>query len=239
MKIKLLDEVLKYLPILGVILIIAGNIKLLVYYKTFNFEVFPFIGLDEILILFIQNSLAYLLLLIAWVLSLTIFRLNDGDDLPPTIGKRLLKYLLNKRLFLLLAILSISSLVYHLYRPNPNRLELGYLIGAFFFVTYLVPITIQEAYLKLKLKSSALPIIFLVIIFLSVTTFSIVSALNESSKVKSGYYKKIEVVFEDFIYKSNINCYYIGQTHNYIFFYNSRTNSVTSYPMSKVKLIRF
>jgi len=44
MKIKLLDEILKYLPILGVTLVIAGNIKLLVYYKTFNFEIFPFIG---------------------------------------------------------------------------------------------------------------------------------------------------------------------------------------------------
>ncbi len=186
-----------------------------------------------------QNSLAYLLLLIACVLSLTIFRLNDGDDLPPTIGKRLLKYLLNKRLFFLLVIFSISSLAYHLFRPNPNQLEFGYLIGAFFFVTYLVPIIIQETYLKLKLKSSALPIIFLLIIFLSITSFSIVSALNESRKVKLGYYKKVEVVFEDFSYKSNINCYYIGQTQNYIFFYNSWTSSVTSYPISKVKSIKF
>jgi hypothetical protein len=239
MRTKLLDDTLKYLPILGLILIIAGNVKLLIYYKEFNLEIFPFIGLDEIFILFMQNSLAYLIMLIASALSLIIFKLNDGEDLPNTIRKRLARYLFNKKLFVLLILFSFALLTYHGLRPNPNSLEIGILIGAFIFVVYFIPIIIQETYLKLKLDDGALSTIFIIVIFLSLTTFSVASALNESAKVKLGYYKKVEIVFENSTFKSNPKCFYIGQTQNYVFTYDLATNSTTSYQMGKVQAIKF
>lgn len=239
MKLKSLDEILKYLPILGVILIISGNIKLLIYYKEFNLEIFPFIKLDEILILFMQNSLGYLVLLLACILSLIIFKFNYEQEASNSLSKRIVLYITNKRLFILLVLFSITCLIYNSLRPKPCISEMCILLGAFVFLTYLIPIIIQESYLKLKLNKEDLSPVLVITIFLSITTFSILSAFNEASKVKLGYYKTVEIEFENLIFKSNLNSYYIGQTQNYIFIYDSKKKSTTSYKIDKVKSIKF
>lgn len=239
MKLKILDEILKYLPILGVILIISGNIKLLIYYKEFNLEIFPFIQLSEIIILFMQNSLAYLLLFLACILSLIIFKLNHRQNISTSFFKRIVFYVTKRNLFFLLIFFSITCLVYNCLRPKPNLNEMCTLLVVFIFLTYLIPIIIQELYLKLKLKKKTLPSVLIVILFFSIITFSILSAVNEATKVKSGYYKKVEVQFENSTFKSNLNCYYIGQTQNYIFIYDSKANSTTSYKIDKIKYIKF
>ena len=239
MKTRISDEILKHLPILGLILIIAGNIKIFLYYKIFNLEIFPFIDLDEILILFMQNSVSYLVLLTACILSVVIFSLNNHDIPSDSRIKRLAKYLLNKYLFLLFVTFSILSIVFNWIRPNSNFFEVWLLIGAFFITTYCVPILIQEIWFGLNLKKGSLVTVVLILVFISINIFSAASAFNEANKTRKGYFNKVEIVFDDFTFKSTSSCYYIGQTKNYVFIFNSCNASVTSYPISRIRSIKF
>ena len=239
MKKKALDDIIKFIPILSLILIIAGNIKFLVYYKEFNLDIFPFIGLDEIVILFMQNALSYLLLFIACVMCLAIFKLKKYKKLPNTFKKRIIKYLDNLKLLALFIFFSIISIIFNILRPQPNFLEVFMIIGAFLVLSYLVPIIVQELIFKFQLQKKSISSLLIFVVFISLTAFSILSAYNEANKVKLGYYKNVEVAFDDFLFKSNLKSFYIGHTQNYIFIYHSEDKSVTSYKMEKVKYINF
>src|SRR5258708_8760144 len=123
---KLTEQLTKNFSILGVTLVIAGNVKLFVYYKLFNIEIFSFVELDEILILFMQNAVQYLILVLIFIImAFFFFRRIDGDEIrsKKMFSKRLKEYVSNSWLFIFFIIFVSCALLYPVFRPNVSYRE--------------------------------------------------------------------------------------------------------------------
>ncbi|MGV3586680.1 MAG: hypothetical protein ACO1OF_06745 [Adhaeribacter sp.] len=242
-----IEDVEKLATILGFFLIFCGVIKIYTYYKVFNLTILPYLKITEILSLFLENVMAFLLVAIfVGITSLDFFyKINiDGAGfnllLNLDFAQRIRLILMQINLsYWFFGISTLAFFFFYLLRKNINKYE--FIISIPLFLGYII-IPIITVLAKIQLKDwygLELKIIFVFFCFLllSLILFSIANALNEAYKVKKHqFFKNAVFIFDDnekII--SNQYLYYIGRTEGFIFFYNSRNEKPIIIPASRLK----
>ncbi len=234
--------------IAGITILIAGLLRLYIYYKGFNISILPFLEPGEIGTIFFDNLLYFIGFTILNVVVISIFykgcfdliaKFKDFGFLKRLKAYGLLKF--NKlTLFLLL-----SAIMYWIKIESRNIYLYEYFLWILLLLIsiYINPIIIFES--KRILIRNSININHLSIVFLAASLnlflFAGFSGANEAYKVKKlNYYKGTEFDIDDLgKIISNDTKYYIGKTRQFVFFYDSNNEKTEVIPISKVKSMKY
>ena len=246
-----IDNILKFLPLIGFLLIGSGCVKLMIYYKAFKLRVFSFLDLQEVLLSFTDNLISYFFILSLTFITGFIFY-NNLDTSGLTIDllknivflKRISLYLkANWIIVIIVVLLSIGAIAFWKLRQNIFGYEAIAIIFVLLICLLLVPITINEINLVYyRSNQQSLDFNYLIITMGAIALIFYVtgSAYNEINKVKNfNYFMGSEFIIENKEIKSTEKYYYVGQTKKFIFFYNSELDHSEVFPIDKVQKFKF
>jgi hypothetical protein len=218
----ILKIILENSGLIGIFFLIGGLIKVFVYYKLFGIYIFEFTNINETLVLFVNNLLAYFSVVI--FLSIFMILMVHFPKLP---------------IFISPIIFTILSVVYMLVRKKIYLYEFllqNILLWATYYGAYLTTISVN----KNIADQESVKNYFLLFILSTLVLFSLVNAFNEYYKVKKKkYYAKTKIYLSDTEVISNEFKYYIGKTNNYFFIYDAISSIVEVHPSSAIKKIIF
>lgn len=234
--------------IVGIVILIAGILRLYIYYKFFHISIIPFIEPGEILTAFFDNLLYFLCFLGLNIIVLWGFyeRKVDTNTILPdtTFCQRLILYevfRLNK--IILLLVLSVALFCVSKCRNSKYFYEFYLWILLLIIAIYINPTAIFESenlFLKSNIIINETTVIFL-ISAINLMVFSSISGYNESFKVKRrNFYIKTEFELENSPkIISTKDYYYIGKTKQFAFFYDRNKQETDVIPVSKFTKMKF
>ncbi len=218
---NIIKILLENAPLLGVFILISGSLKVFLYYKLFGIYIFEFIGVNEVLVLIIDNLLAFFYIIIVFFI---LFIANS--------------YLSGIFPYLVPIFFTTLSLIYLFLRKKVYLYEIGFqniVFWGFFFITL-----DQTKFIAQSSNDSIFKNIVLMFFLITLVIYSIFNAINEFHKVKNKqYYSKTKVLFEDCEFVSTKDKYYIGKTKKFVFIHNNKDKSNEAIPVSLVKKITF
>lgn len=234
--------------IVVITILIAGLLRLYVYYKGFKISILPFLDPSEIGTIFFDNLLYFLGFAFLNVLVISILYsgvLAEIDSLT-NVGflARLTKYGFFK-IYKLIVLIALSGLCYWAFKTISDIYFYEYLLWIVLLIVaiYINPLLIFEFKRFIITKSieiNQLSIYFL-IAALNLFVFAGFSGLNEVNKVKNhGYYTDTEFHIDGsdpFI--SDEKKYYIGKTKQFIFLYDSEKKETDVIPISNIKQMKY
>ncbi|MFD0991002.1 hypothetical protein ACFQ1R_12915 [Mariniflexile jejuense] len=226
--------------IIGTSILVAGLLRLYLFYKCFNISILPFIDLDELTTLVLDNILYFSMLFFLNLIIISLFYKNNSNK------KTRLKRLRECGFFKLNKILLLIIIIPILYLIQANRekvffYEFIFWVILLFIGIYFNPLIYFESQKTAKnrgLKINKLTIIF-ILSAINLCFFAGVSGISEAHKIKSrNYYKgsKFSLDNETEII-SDSKKYYIGKTKNYFFFYLPKEEITQIIPVSRIKNI--
>jgi hypothetical protein len=218
---------------------LCSVLKFYVYYKQFNVYILRYIEIGEIIILFLDNLLAYLCIIIPATLSTFIFFKKNlipitEENYYGVINGYFRNYQIPIAIWILVL---LGILVAKILSKTITCKEWLLQVLLSIFVILLMPLGL--ILLKLYLiKTFNTQIGFRYIlctgILLILAIFSLFIAYNEAKKVKNQ--RNVEVFIEDAIFK-NPNYCLLGVTKNYFFIFNKQNATTTTFPIGKLKKI--
>jgi hypothetical protein len=235
-----IEELLKNTGIISGLLIFFGFLELYFYYTNFHVNIINFLELSEILVIFLGDLFILAFLTILLLIYYYFFYKNEFPDKIIMAYKnadfkdRIKRYLRKISGYILVGTFYFSAVWF----IGRNRDLVLYT----FLVTWgpLLSLSIiRVIQMEFIIRNNKFFPHFLFIIFtLCVSSILFFIAVMKADFVKSGLYKGTEVQINDTILKSDITEYYIGNTKNYIFFYNDTAKVARIFPMGAVKEIK-
>lgn len=222
------DKILKYVTLIGFLLVGIGLTKSFIYYKAFKVRILYFIDFNEVLISFADNLIPYFLFL----LSILVFY--------PIIYRHLLKGVkwYSLKVHWLIIVVIILFFIYDIFRENINQNETIIVIAGI-VVFHSIFVLLLKTFDKIK-NLLSLSQLILIISFIFFLIYSVGSAFNEIHKVKKlNYFKGSEFMIDGIAKTSSKTYFYIGQSKKYIFFYDSVNKSSDVFPISDVQKFTF
>lgn len=205
----LINDVIKFIPLATLMALLYGNLRIFIYYTSFNINIYDFVNFDELLK----------------------FAIRDIIPAAFVIGAiTIISELLKNRLiftFILSIVLILVILTFYIFYPSQLLTDC---LQAFIMITAVLMLMIPAA------KSNPKPIIFgTTIVFLIVViafNASLISyTLVTHNLINTGDYivlksgKKI---------LSDSNLIYIGKTTDYVFFYDKNLKNTTAFRLDEV-----
>jgi hypothetical protein len=245
-----IDSILKLISLIGFLLVGSGLLKLMIYYKAFRIRIFPFLNLQEVLLSFTDNLIAYFFILMLTFVTGYIFN-NNLETYGLTLEtfkhmaffERSLAYVsANYDLLILIMLLNIVTIVVWKFRQNIYGYEAILIILVLWICLFIVPILINELSFIQFGSQQPLGVNYLVLIMgaVALILFVMASAYSEIYKVKkSAYFEGSEFLIKGVEFKSTEKFFYVGQSMKYIFFYNSESDHSEVYPIDKVEKFKF
>jgi hypothetical protein len=243
----------KIISIITTLLLCAGIVSKTVYYFFFNVPITEFLSISEVLLLFTQDIIRYVLIFIIIFLIVTIFNYDKqkSDEKRffieycqiETLKKRIWRYL--KKRFTTLVYYIFGILIFFTLLKDGSKVI--YLFGLYFSIDilyFIIRFIIFENKRKLRLKKQLkkekrnleLSLTF----GLHFLFFVICWSLVDVQKVKYEHkYINVSFTLSDTLIKSDSSKYYIGQTEKYLFYYNSITDITTAFKKDNIKEINF
>jgi hypothetical protein len=244
----------KILSITATLLLCAGIVSQTVYYFFFNIPITEFLNLSEVLLLFTQDVIRYIIIFLILLFISIIINFNKPSSRhkrffidyvqTDSFGQRVFMYL--EKRFVSIIYYILGSIVFYVLLKEGAKII--YLFGLYFSIEVLyffIRFYIFENRRKLRLqkklisKDKGFDIFFsfgLHFIF-----FVVGWSLVDVQKVKYEQ-KYINVSFKlnnDSIVSSDSLSYYIGQTEKYLFHYNSKSNTTTTYKKENIQEIYY
>lgn len=233
--------------IAGLTILIAGLLRLFIYYKSFNISILPFIEPGEVLTIFFDNLLYFTCFWCLNIVMIWIFY-NNADSISILPDKSFLQRLvlsgfLKWNKIILFFAITVLLFIISKTRNSKNFYEFYLLIGLLVVAIYINPLVLFESkhlLLKSNIVINKMTIIFL-ISAINLFVFASFSALNESYKVKSKqFYLRTEFeVDNNQKIISTIDYYYIGKTKGYVFFYDRAKQETDVVPVSRFTKMKF
>lgn len=250
-----MEKLTTIIPLCGALIVVAGVVKLQMFYWYFDISIFQYLETGEILLAFLKDFIFYSLFIIFLIIissiifPFTIKTENSNTGKPDKFNtfllneesfcKRLKNYFkfLWFKFYLIVIILNIGitmllKIKHHYYTDS---LIITYsLILLFFGVIYIVEYIIK-CHQKKQFIISLFKIGIIASIFAYLGYIYAVTKINaDNIKIfKSNYGTAITT--NDSTYISDSTFYYIGKTNNFVFLYNEKTAKYTALPMSEVK----
>lgn len=242
-------DIKKALTYYAVIMVVAGTIKLKLFYGAFNLEILNYLDTSEILLAFIGDLVYYVALL--FFVLLFVFLVESAKDRDEhaqkhteiiednSFKKRLVKVLKYNKVFVYLISFNIILLIINLALRIDYSFTLIILIQLSMYLTHnIIALEYRRKYIIIYGKQPNITNMNIFLLGLMVFgallsfTYFDVSSIKNSKK----YNGSLFIVSGDTI-RSDKTSYYIGKTNNYIFYYKEKTKSCVVYPMKDVTLL--
>lgn len=243
----MLKKIWSSLPQLSLIIIILALLKNFLYYFNFHVPIKYFIGLSELGLLVAGD----LFMLVPLFLLMYLFSLEDvtkksikkentiSDEkkaIPkPIVNKgkfsRLLFWVMPTIVMAFIILLMFVVPVVILFKSNSfsDKLLFGsMLIGEIVIIIFMAKSEMLEKLISSDGTMISVFITFFIMVFIAQTSLEIQS-------VEKGEYKGTKIITSDSTYLSTDSAFYIGQTTNFIFFYNKKDMHTTVIPTREVK----
>lgn len=236
---------IKYLPQIISFVIFCGVIKFYIYYKLFNISFLAYVELTEILTLFMDNLLAFLIFLVTSLFFASYALINFYNKIIDiaflyncNFWDRCLVYSIVSINLLYVIIFSIifSTIVY-LLRKNIFLYEAFVIFIGLIFLCSLAPFLFIEFLLVAVNFFSFNDSVFIYVFFIFLI-FSVFTAINEYVKIRYKlYFKNVTIYLDTETINCHQNFYYIGKLKSYMFFYDSIKKVCIVIPNSRVTKI--
>ncbi len=200
--------------------------------------------LQEVLMLFIDNLLAYIAVIVT--ASFFFFFLHENiheqiTDDSYTVFQIIIAQWLLIVISFMVSVMGAST--FYILSRKVSCKEFIFIIILFAIYYFLFPYlfilakrTLNNSY-NLQIRFSTLYFIGIAAVLFG---YSVMSAFNEARKVKKeNYYKGIIIIFSDSKIISNHDKYFVGMTKKYLFIYDSSDKSSNIYKMKEVNSIKF
>ena len=232
------ENLIKLIPLGTIILTLISGIKLAIYYKQFQIQIFDFIELKEIITLFFDDILYYIstisvvLIIYLIITSFSNFRLSkepnterikDQTKEDKTLGRHI-NFI---GIMAIVILVGLSGLIY--FSDYSLYLKVSMIkSNVFIFLTLGLVVSAYKGWIK---NLNAILTLYLGIITIGFLT---IEGFLEAQKVKSNINKQVfEIRTTEKIYQQN-QFSYIGKSNRYIFLYNTKENSSLILPISKL-----
>lgn len=244
----------KIISLIVTLLLCAGIISQTVYYFFFNIPITEFLSLSEILLLFTQDIIRYVIILIILLSISIIFNYNKPSltykrffiDYTNTSNfkERVWKYIENKFTSIIYYAFSIVLFFVLISEGAKMIYFFGLVISIeliYFFIRFFIYENRRKLRLQKKLVKKDRNLEMFFSFGLHFVFFVVCWSLIDAQKVK--YEQKfINVSFKltsDILVPSDSTSYYIGQTEKYLFHYNSKKDVTTVFKKENIQEIYF
>lgn len=219
-------------------LILAGFIKVYLYFKYFKVNIIDYVELSEVINLFMDNILAFLCLFLYSLINIyLLYPSNLTEDNPTTTIGLMFPCICSGYLYYIgLIIISVSLLLFYLKRKHIYIHEFILIILSIWVI---IPFFISKIIMHaLKTPNSDIITIILVFVSFCLMGYIILACYNEIYKVVyKKFYSNYSFKIKENQSQKNIDIIYIGKTKGFYFFFNTKTKDVTIYPSSEIKEI--
>jgi len=236
----MIDYKLEFYALIGSSILIAGLLRLYLFFKSFNISILPFIELEELTTLALDNILYFSIFIILNLVIVSFFYKNKSEYKKRI--KRLKEhgfFKFNKILLLIIVVPILFLLQNNLDKVFFYEFILWVILS--FVGIYLNPLIYFEAKNTLKTKQVKVNKLTLVFIIsaLNLCLFAGASGISEAYKVKSiNYYYGSEFKLKDGTkIISNFDEYYIGKSKGFLFFYKPKEEITRIIPVSRIENI--
>lgn len=226
--------------LIGSSILIAGLLRLYLFFKSFNISILPYIELQELTTLALDNILYFSIFIVLNAIIFSLFYKSGSTNKKRLKRLKQLGFFRFNKILLFLIIVPILFLI----QFNIEKVyfyEFILWIILLFVGIYLNPFVYFESQQLLKKKNvkiNKLTIVFL-ISALNLCFFAGISGISEAYKIKlTNYYygSKFEFDNGETIF-SNSEKYYIGKSKDYFFFYKPNEEITQIIPASRIKNI--
>jgi hypothetical protein len=233
-----LENIIKFFPLIFILLTTLGYIHLQTYYYYFNIDILNYLDITEIILLFFNKSILLTLgiisvVVVSYVLDYKITNETDEKkEIPNTkpINKRSLYF----GTFIILSLIGYVLLL--LIRENYIGLiyPIGYTIGAIIYFilekyVFKILFTHQSAFFSI---STVISIVALFLINLITITYSIEKGYY--IRYKNQVLKQISFSYNKETIHTTNNVKYIGETKSNLFLYDSNKKETIIYKMENI-----
>lgn len=235
-------ELSKLLPYSSAALVFLGTSKLYFYYSRFGINIVSFLDFGEVITSFLDVVIALIFVLsYSWIQFVSPTKnepveiLNGDNDTRKNKRK-------NEIFWILMILLNLGVVIYLSYEWAIRN----YRTFIFFIIVTLVAILFVRVLLRIVKNTSSnfykqlakLSIVVLVsemlIIFLSFSEYTEVVYNDKYLDTKIQFNSEVLNSDGAFLFTSDKTKFYIGNTSNYIFIYDSKSKVTEIIPMSKV-----
>lgn len=226
-------KIMELFPIFSAWALIYTSLGLYSYYQSFNVDIFGYIDIGELVLLSFSK---FAITIIALILFFFICILHPFQDFfresdPLDAGHKSNFKIISYPFYISLLLIILFSLIgYNKRLSNLFELIKEFCIG---FVVILSPIYLSLIYIFIRKKKKQILTVIIIFLFnYSCAISFIVGQIEYNSKRKDPLGNSI--LFNNKIIKSTNHYYYIGQTKNYLFFYNDALKLTDIYPIKFV-----
>lgn len=234
---KKLEDLIKFFPLIFILLTTLGYIHLQSYYYFFDIEILNYLDVSEIVLLFFDKSI----LLIAGILIVIAISYILDDKLSQETDKEKTKVKINtdkhlKKMGYFLVFIMIVRITLNIILGN--YISFVFTIG---FVICLLIFFLFEKYL-FKILIKKFSAFFFLSLFTSLAMLLLVSLLTISTIIEKGYdirynhkiIKEVCFTYNDKTIQTSKELIYIGETKKNIFFFNSKKKETIIFKMENI-----
>lgn len=233
----------KYFP---AYLVFLGCLKLIVFYKSFDIKIVEYLDSSEVLISFLDSVIFYFSIFVFPILLLLSFFGNtigkvNAESFNKSLNLKFYLRLLNDfKEYYIAFILGLINIIIFLFVGKMNEAKIAlFVIFPGIYIVFFIVRELRIAYKKQYNYSIPATYVNIFIILFMMTSFILRDTLNDVHKIKQQFkYFGSEVQFDNEKIKSDSIITYIGQTRNYIFFYNLKINTSIIYPKTRIVSIK-
>jgi hypothetical protein len=239
-------DIKKLLTYYVAIIIVAGTIKLKLFYGSFKLEILNYLDTSEILLAFMGDLIYYIS--IVFIMELFEFLIYSQKEIQARIDnqtyvidenifkKRFIKFLKFYKVLGYLILFNIVLLIVSIIiKIDYSFTSIFLFILAMYFFFGFVSLEYRRKYFIMygtKPKSAHTNVVLLGIIIISGI---IIFNHNDVTSIKSykKYYGSTFIASGDTI-RSDSTAYYIGKTNNFVFYYKEKTKSCVVFPIKDI-----
>jgi hypothetical protein len=249
------EDITKAVSVFVPLLIVSGLLNQIVYYKFFNVPIADFVSTGELLILFSDDILFYVLIYLGVGTVVALIPNFRSDNIIALKEKRwFLRYVstdealdrffffFSKQWIGLLLWVGTLTLVY--FTEEKELFNLTLYVFIFELCVRILRWHAYEVKRKLRIKDQLVKedesaytnfSLMTLLLFLSLA-YGVWEARDVKYKHK---FINAAIVVDDKVIKSDSTSFYIGKTDNYVFFYNKNNDQAAVYPIERVQQIIF
>lgn len=223
-------EMMKFMPLGSIAIILCSSLKLIIYYKIFNIDIVEYLDIQEYLTLFIDDLFAYVLL---FGLGIILYIFSQKSNVPKVeldketdfnyLGIKLMTGLVLTAFFTIYIIGAVYSGKLELITMHVLNISMT----IFVLIAMFIRITTK---FKTPYWAFMGSLIFFYLIFGS--SISGLRVLKNQDKLD------YSVVMDDVKVNTNDSLHYIGRSKNYLFLYNTHSQTSTIYKLDDVSQIQ-
>lgn len=240
-----MNELLQYAGVVSTIVLLCGLLKFYIYYKQFGISILRFIDLSEIFILFMDNLLGYISMLIPTTINLFIIVSASKDKFREK-NYWVFDSIKNHWISLVsfTTILVIYASIYFYLRKGIKRLDffllLIFILVCIIGVPWLFLWIMHECWGEYMIVPDT-NVLYLCLLCFLLIGFAAAAAFAETRKVKrGGFLSKVEITLKDgSVLNSNRSVYFIGMTKVYFFIYDSVQKRCEVHKTEEIKTMSF